>query len=124
MIPTALRLQKERQLEVDWPDGSTAVYPIGQLRASCPCASCRIQRDATITAATGEVERTITIGHAPPPRKTMSLSVLPGNYSGPLAVKSASLVGNYALKIEWSDDHGSGIYSFDYLREIAPAAKV
>jgi DUF971 family protein len=30
------------------------------------------------------------------------------------------LVGNYALRIDWSDTHGSGIYSFQYLREICP----
>jgi DUF971 family protein len=29
-------------------------------------------------------------------------------------------VGNYALRIDWSDSHGSGIYSFQYLREICP----
>jgi DUF971 family protein len=33
---------------------------------------------------------------------------------------SANLVGNYAMQIEWSDGHGSGIYSFEYLREISP----
>jgi len=24
------------------------------------------------------------------------------------------------MKIDWSDSHNSGIYSFEYLREIAP----
>jgi len=38
-------------------------------------------------------------------------------------VLKAELVGNYALRIDWSDDHGSGIYSFEYLREISPPAK-
>ena len=33
-------------------------------------------------------------------------------------VTSAQLVGNYALKLAWSDGHGSGIYSFRYLREL------
>jgi DUF971 family protein len=27
-------------------------------------------------------------------------------------------VGGYAVRIDWSDGHGSGIYSFDYLRSI------
>jgi len=35
-------------------------------------------------------------------------------------VKHAELVGNYAMKIEWSDGHDSGIYSFQYLRELDP----
>jgi len=33
------------------------------------------------------------------------------------------MVGNYAIRIDWSDDHGSGIYSFQYLREICPDYK-
>jgi len=41
----------------------------------------------------------------------------------PPSVLKAELVGNYALRIDWSDDHGSGIYSFEYLREISPPAK-
>src|SRR5215217_7974781 len=32
------------------------------------------------------------------------------------------LPGNYALRIEWSDQHETGIYSFQYLREICPPA--
>jgi DUF971 family protein len=47
------------------------------------------------------------------------LRVLPGNHSKPLAAVKAELVGNYALRIDWSDEHGTGIYSFEYLREIA-----
>ena len=42
---------------------------------------------------------------------------------GALAVVSAELVGGYALRVEWTDDHGSGIYSFQYLREISPEQK-
>jgi len=44
---------------------------------------------------------------------------LPGNYSQPLTATTAELVGNYALRIDWSDQHGTGIYSFDYLRQIS-----
>jgi DUF971 family protein len=34
-------------------------------------------------------------------------------------------VGNYALRIVWSDGHAAGIYSFDHLRRICacPACK-
>lgn len=54
------------------------------------------------------------------PKKTVSLNVLPGNYSQPLSVVKAQMVGNYAIQIDWSDEHGSGIYSFEYLRSISP----
>jgi DUF971 family protein len=29
-------------------------------------------------------------------------------------------VGNYAIRINWSDGHSSGIYSYDHFREICP----
>jgi hypothetical protein len=44
------------------------------------------------------------------PEEKALLTILPGNYSGPITVINAQLVGNYALKIEWSDQHDSGIY--------------
>jgi DUF971 family protein len=66
----------------------------------CPCAQCRIVR-----AGEGE-------------KKKSSLHILPGNFSEPLSVVHAELVGNYALRIDWSDQHSSGIYSFEYLREL------
>jgi DUF971 family protein len=52
------------------------------------------------------------------------LTVLPSKSSsaGPLTVVSAELVGNYALKITFSDGHDTGIYSWQYLREIDPEA--
>ncbi|MDB5329847.1 MAG: hypothetical protein JWP03_998, partial [Phycisphaerales bacterium] len=53
-------------------------------------------------------------------KKKTLLTILPGNYATPLQAVGAELVGNYALRIDWSDNHGSGIYSFQYLREICP----
>jgi DUF971 family protein len=103
IIPKKLSLQRDKQLEITWADGSTSVYPIGYLRSHCPCASCRMVRE-----------------QAQPKSR---LNILPGNYSAPLSVLGAEMVGNYALRINWSDNHSSGIYSFDYLREIAPPAK-
>jgi DUF971 family protein len=32
-------------------------------------------------------------------------------------------VGNYALQFEWSDGHGSGIYTFDHLRDLCPCSQ-
>jgi DUF971 family protein len=53
-------------------------------------------------------------------KKKTLLTILPGNYAGELSATSASMVGNYALKIEFSDGHDAGIFSFHYLREICP----
>ena len=36
----------------------------------------------------------------------------------PLTATGAELVGNYAIRIDWSDGHSSGIYSWAFLREL------
>jgi DUF971 family protein len=109
--PVRLNLKKDEKLDIEWKDGTRSTYKIEYLRSMCPCASCKGVR--------GGYE-----GHAPAIQTTAakktSLTILPGNYSQPLSAVKAELVGNYALRIDWSDEHGSGIYSFEYLREIAP----
>jgi len=100
--PVRLNLKKDEKLEIEWQDGRVCVYTISMLRSMCPCAMCR------------------TIRQESEGKKKPLLQILPGNYSAPMTALSAELVGNYALKIEWSDQHGSGIYSFQYLREICP----
>lgn len=50
------------------------------------------------------------------------LTVLPNNIAqqtGPLTATDAEFVGNYAIKIRFSDGHDTGLYSWKYLREIA-----
>jgi DUF971 family protein len=49
------------------------------------------------------------------------LTVLPASTaSGPLTATGAELVGNYAIRILFSDGHDTGLYSWLYLREIDP----
>ena len=108
--PTRLHLKKDERLEIDWADGHRCVYSVTYLRTMCPCAQCRTVRE-------GQDPHRIDPG--PKPKKPL-LTILPGNYAKPLSAVSAEMVGNYALRIDWSDEHGSGIYSFQYLREICP----
>ena len=44
-------------------------------------------------------------------------------YQPTLKMVSVEPVGNYAIRILWSDGHGSGIYSFEHLRKISPESK-
>ena len=110
--PVRLNLKKDEKLEIEWRDGRRSTYRIEYLRSMCPCAVCKGVR-------AGHGGHPPAIGTVEPPKKT-SLTILPGNYATPLSAVKAELVGNYALRIDWSDDHGSGIYSFEYLREISP----
>ena len=107
--PTRLDLKRDERLDIEWQDGRRCTYSLTLLRSMCPCAQCRTVRE-------GSDPHDISPG----PKKKSLLTILPGNYAGKLTVVEAKLVGNYALKIEWSDQHDSGIYSFDYLRSICP----
>src|SRR5688500_2686071 len=109
VAPIKLDLKKDERLLIEWSDGRVGNYSLTYLRTMCPCALCKTVRE-------GANPHDLM----PQPRKKTSLNILPGNFSEPLKVLSAELVGNYALQLEWSDGHGSGIYSFAYLRQICP----
>ena len=104
IAPTKLDLKKDKGLAVEWPDGSSSYYSIAYLRRMSPSAEARELRSQL---------------------QKNPLTVLPASTGskGPLVAVDAELVGNYAIKIRFSDGHETGIYSWDYLREIDPAAK-
>lgn len=99
--PARLDLKKDRGLTVEWADGSTSYYTIAYLRKMSPSAEAREMR--------AQMQRN-------------PLTILPAGAarSEPLTAVSAELVGNYALRIRFSDGHDTGIYSWAYLREIDP----
>ncbi|MBC7834884.1 MAG: DUF971 domain-containing protein [Phycisphaerales bacterium] len=100
--PRQIDLKKDRGLTIEWADGATSYYTIAYLRQMSPSAEVREERKAA---------------------KHNPLRVLSGaaaRQSGPLTAESAELVGNYALRIRFSDGHDTGIYSWQYLREIDP----
>ena len=92
--PTALFLDSDGKLAIEWSDGRRRRYEVGELRRCCPCATCRYERDAA-----GR-----TVG-APDDFSTVALSqVLP--------------VGNYAYNVQFSDGHSTGIFSLEMLLEL------
>lgn len=102
--PASLDLKKDRGLTIEWADGATSYYPIAYLRRMSPSADMKRLRD--------EIE------HNP-----LAVLTQPGpSRQGPLVATEAELVGNYAIRISFSDGHSSGIYSWTYLRQIDPAA--
>lgn len=101
--PLHLDLKKDRGLTVQWSDGTTSYYSIAYLRKMSPSAEARELRE--------ELARN-------------PLTVIPSSTTatqGPLAAVNAEFVGNYALRITFSDGHDTGLYSWKYLRDIDPA---
>lgn len=101
--PRNIDLKKDRGLTVEWADGTTSYYTVAYLRKMSPSAEMRELREE---------------------QARNPLTVLPAKLarpSGTFTAESAELVGNYALRIRFSDGHDTGIYSWGYLRSIDPA---
>ena len=90
--PTELRLAKDkRTLTVTYDSGERFALPAEYLRVKSPSA---------------EVQ-----GHAPEERKTV-----PGKRN--VMILEVQPVGNYAVRLVFDDMHSTGIYSWDYLRDL------
>ena len=83
-------------LRIRWKDGAASEYPPRYLRLMCPCAGC-------VDEFTG--------------RPLVNPASVPWEVH-PLAIH---WVGDYAIRFDWSDGHHTGIYPFDYLRDISPS---
>jgi DUF971 family protein len=103
-VPSRLDLKKDRGLTIEWDDGSTSYYSIAFLRRMSPSADVKQLRE--------EMARN-------------PLTILPAGQAGgaSLAALDAELVGNYAIRIRFSDGHDTGIYTWTYLREIDPGLR-
>jgi DUF971 family protein len=86
---------------VTWSDGHASRYTFPYLRDNCPCATCNDEREKKAHEPAG------------------AANPLP-MYKPRVTAKSASSVGNYAIQIQFSDGHATGIYSFAALREMCP----
>jgi DUF971 family protein len=91
-------------LDITWSDAHTSHYEFSYLREHCPCATCREEDDQH-----GIIDAQISGG----------ASLLP-IFKPRTTARSASPVGSYAIQIEFTDGHSTGIFSFDHLREICP----
>jgi DUF971 family protein len=92
--PDSIELGDKGELVINWPGGPRIAIPAVQLRDQCPCANC-------IEEGTG--------------RKILDPAQIPADIR-PLQIAG---VGNYALKIQWSDGHDTGIYTWQTLRRIS-----
>ena len=98
MRPTQIKQNSAKsELSLTWDDGHTSVIPVKLLRDECPCAGCK-----------GEVLFGKVYKPAP-------LAIF---QEGMYDLKTMTVVGQYAIQVEWKDGHNTGIYSWEYLREL------
>jgi DUF971 family protein len=88
------------ELAIKWDNGAESYITLEQLRRHCPCASCKGETDIMGNVYKGQQKQL-------PPQAFQLVRL--------------GRVGGYAIQPQWADGHTSGIFSFDYLRQVADA---
>ena len=83
----------ERTLAIMWTDGRADAFDVVALRRQCPCAQCVDEWTRHRTLKPEAIAETVR----------------------PVRIDS---VGSYGLKVQFSDGHATGIYTFKMLREL------
>lgn len=84
------------EIAIKWADGAEHFHPTRALRAASPSAAARGEPDIFGRVHGGEGPR---------------------DFSG-VTVVGWEIVGNYAVRFEFSDGHNSGLYTYDLLRRL------
>ncbi len=95
LVPTTIKRLGKESIEMVWSDGHRSLYPNRYLRDHCPCAGCREGKPK------------------------FALPVV-GGAGADLYPVQIGVVGRYAISIQWSDRHDTGIYSYGTLRQLCP----
>ena len=98
MSPKQLKIFEKNSLLITWQDGTESKISLEYLRKECPCASCK-----------GE---TVLLKTYRPPKQTF-------NNPEMFKIKNIEIVGGYAVQITWKDGHNTGIYTYEYLLQLA-----
>jgi DUF971 family protein len=95
-MPTPVRINRhgDHDIEIEWDNNQTVVYPSRFLRLSCPCAVCEDE-------VTG--------------KRIVHDSMLP-ILTYPTKIEP---VGRYAIQIFWSDSHSTGLFTWEKLWDLA-----
>ncbi len=96
--PTEIQRDDNGMMRILWNDGHECRYSYEQLRNACPCATCRD------SSAQQQAD----------PFNILDLNAMTRR----LTPTQISTVGHYALNIEWSDGHRTGIYPWALLRDL------
>jgi len=83
-----------KTLRIQWTDDQISLFDTVELRRLCPCASCVDEWSKKRTLKPESIDDSIR----------------------PIDIES---VGQYAVQINYSDNHRTGIYTYKYLREIS-----
>jgi DUF971 family protein len=87
------------ELAIRWEDGTENYLSLEKFRRHCPCAACCGEPGLTRPIPGLEMKWTVES----------------------FRLRGMQTVGGYAIQPTWEDGHGTGIYSWEYLRKIGEA---
>ncbi len=85
-------IERTESMTVTFDDGLVCQFAVTDLRAACPCATCRgiRERGAVAWPTAGQADE--------------------------ISIRDASFTGAWGVSIDWSDGHSTGIYAWAALR--------
>ena len=95
IVPVDIKQLDDETLGIRWQDGHESAYPCDYLRKLCHCAACVDEWTGQRRLDPNEISEDVC----------------------PIEVQG---IGRYGIRINWSDGHNTGIYTFKYLRQICP----
>lgn len=98
MNPKQIKILEKKYLYIKWDDESESKIDLQYLRKECPCANCK-----------GE---TVLLKTYRPAQKVKDK---PESFQ----IKNIEPTGGYAIQITWKDGHNTGIYSWEYLKDLS-----
>ncbi len=96
MKPLSIEQISDQVIAVKWDDGKESILFADKLRKDCPCATCKDNKEE---------------------KSNNPFKILKSN-PNTVSFLSWEYVGNYALRFGFSDNHSTGIYTYDLLTEI------
>lgn len=94
MTPVKIKVKDKKNLYILWDDNSESMVLLSELRKRCPCANCQAERQKRAS------------------------SYIPLYSTVQLTLKDIRVVGSYALQLYWQDGHDTGIYIYDFLKQL------
>lgn len=99
MLPQDIKaIRGERLLRITWSPEHVGDYGFKYVRINCNCASCVDENTGIRLLDPASVPEEITI-------------------------TDMQLVGNYAVRIHWSDKHSTGLCTWEHLYRLCPCPR-
>lgn len=96
MKPTSIEQISDNVIAIKWNNERESILFAERVRKSCPCASCKDGKQD---------------------KESSPFKILKSN-PNTVVFKNWEYVGNYAVRFGFSDNHTTGIYTYEYLSQI------